>query len=145
MNDEVLGNNILDFYIVLSDVVNSENSSDVTVPTPYDLHGLICNYWETNTLSDFVFSNQIDLFVHLNIQCLSAKFDSLIAFLDELSHEKNEKLPAILALSETWLNASNNSTFVINGFQPIVSKCRRDNSSRGGVALYVRSGLDLWL
>ena len=140
LSEEELRDSHLDFNTILSDLSNSANTSDATVPTPYDLHGLNCRYWDTNNLANVVSSAEFDLFVHLNIQCLSAKFDGLIAFLDELSHKKNEKLPTVLALSETWLNEHNDSTFAINGYQPIVSNFRLDNSSRGGVALFVRSG-----
>ena len=46
-------------------------------------------------------------------------------------------LTHVIALSETWLNRDNKSSFPIPGFHPIVSNIRQDNSSRGGVALYV--------
>ena len=38
----------LDFNTLLSDLASSENDEDETVPTPYDLHILRCEYWETN-------------------------------------------------------------------------------------------------
>ena len=79
-----------------------------------------------------------DLLIHFNIQCLQAKFDSLITFLRSLSHDSVNNLPIVLALSETWLNESNKESFKIKGYQPIVSNFRRDNSSRGGVAVFVR-------
>ena len=133
----------LDFNTLLSDLANVGSDEDETVPTPYDLHGLKCNYWETDKLCNLISSTNNNLFLHINIQCLPAKFDRLITFLNELSHVSTDSLPIVLALSETWLSEDNNSSFVIEGYQPnIVSKFRRDNSSRGGVAMYVRSGYE---
>ena len=46
-----------------------------------------------------------------------------------------------MALSESWLNDSNEKAFPISGFHHIVSNIRKDNSSRGGVALYIRDDI----
>ena len=47
-----------------------------------------------------------------------------------------------MALTETWLNAFNQNSYQINGYHPIVSRVRSDNSSRGGVALFIREDVE---
>ena len=47
-----------------------------------------------------------------------------------------------MALSETLLGTPNENSFHINGFHPIVSNIRKDNSGRGGVALYIREDIN---
>ena len=54
----------------------------------------------------------------------------------------NLPLPAVIALSETWLNQHNETQYDISGFHPLIAKSRPDNSDRGGVAFYVRDDLD---
>ena len=39
-----------------------------------------------------------------------------------------------------WLNGHNSKALSINGYEPIISKFRKENSSRGGVALFIREG-----
>ena len=115
----------LDFNVILSD--SWVNNTDDSTPTPYELNNLKCLYWETDELLNSPLHKHNDLLIHFNIQCLQAKFDSLITFMRSLSHDSVNNLPIVLALSETWLNESNNETFKIKGYQPIVSNFRRDN------------------
>ena len=116
-----------------------EHPEDVT-PSPYELNDLTCSYWSADTLAQNISQSKSNLVLHLNTQCLPAKFDNLVTFLNLLS--SNEKLPFVLALSETWLCDFNENSFPINGFNPIVSEIRKDNSARGGVALYIREDLN---
>ena len=111
---------------------------EVTIPSPYDLNNLNCSYWSTESLFQNCSSNRSNLFVHFNIQCLATKYDNLVTFLKRLSSSDFEYLPTALALSETWLSEANEDSFPISGYHPIVSNIRKDNSGRGGVALYVR-------
>ena len=93
----------IDFSTILSANGANFSSNDIT-PTPYELHNIRCEYWETPTLGNWLSNtnNQL-LFLHLNIQCLPAKYDSLITFLKTLSDGKEQCLPAIIAVTETWL------------------------------------------
>ena len=122
----------VDFNALLQDD-EAENT-----PSPYDLNNLECLYWDTDKLSQHITKANNDLFLHFNIQNLPTKYDNLCTFLNVLSANNINKLPRVLALSETWLNNSNEKAFPIAGFHPIISNIRQDNSSRGGVALYVR-------
>ena len=81
------------------------------------------------------------LFVHLNIQSLQAKYDNLITFLNSVADCNEHALPSVIALSETWLNPSNESLFDINGYHSLIARSRLDHSNRGRVGVYVRSDL----
>ena len=81
-------------------------------------------------------------YLHLNIQCLPAKFDSFVSFLNTLTDRKETNFPSVIALSETWLNASNCSLYDINGYHSFLSNNRTDNSSRWGVGFYLRNDID---
>ena len=130
-----------DFNTILSQSDTFGNSGlDDVIPTPYELNNLTCLYWDTKELSNNLLQSDNNLFLHFNIQGLSPKFDSLITFLEQFSSHSCDKLPIVLALSETWLNEYNNTAYSINCYQPAISKFRKDNSSRGGVSLYIREG-----
>ena len=66
----------------------------------------------------------------------------IIKLLNTYSYENFCNLPFAISLSETWLNEFSEENFPIGSYHPIVSNIRKDNSSRGGVALYVREELD---
>ena len=52
------------------------------------------------------------------------------------------QLPAVLAFSETFPNQFNDKTYIFSGHHSAISNFRKDNSSRGGVALYIRENID---
>ena len=112
------------------------------IPTPYELNNLACHYWNTENLSEHIVETKSDLYLHFNIQNLPTKFDNLLSFLNVLSCEEPRNVPPVLALSETWLTTANVSSFPITGYHPIIPNIRKDNSGRGGVALYVREDLN---
>ena len=73
----------------------------------------------------------------LNIRSLRCNFDNLVGFIETY----NENL-SIICLSETWLTETDPlAMYNIPGFQPIVSRCRT-NKRGGGVAFYVKTGID---
>ena len=135
----------LDFRHTLAESSTFDQDQDpIIVPTPYDINCVNeSNYWDPVNLCEYISSHQVgSYFLHLNIQCLPAKFDNLVTLLQSLSDNLCDNLPAVLALSETWLNQFNTSSYAISGFHPIISNYRKDNSSRGGVALFVHENLD---
>ena len=130
----------LDFASLLKDQENSDPYLRDAVPSPYELHNLENSYWNTSKLARSLNSELGggNILFHFNIQGLSAKFDNLVTFMNDLSSEKFENLPIVLALSETWLSDLDESSYHINGYHPIIARSRNDNSCRGGVAFYVR-------
>ena len=130
-----------DFNDILSELSDPANSADFPVPTPYELNNLKCLYWEADK-TPIRQNKDTNCFLHINIQCLNAKFDNLKIFLNTLSNENFDNLPVILALSEAWLTEHNEASFELSGFHSPISKVRKDNSGRGGVALYVREDFE---
>lgn len=146
VDDNNLAN--LDFRSILADYTDSHNdgneNSEFATPSPYELNDINSLYWNSSDLSEYVLTNQENLkfLIHMNIQSLPAKFDSFQTFLNTVSKQDHKCLPSIVALSETWLSPLNETNFNLLGFQPLISKCRNDNSHRGGVALFVKEGYD---
>ena len=134
----------LDFKTILEDNNANRLFSDVNTPSPYELHNIDPKFWETDDLCKYISSNlQEIILLHSNIQSLEAKYDSFITFLTSLISNNNHCLPSVIALSETWLNSTNESLFPINGYQPLIARCRLDHSNRGGVGLFVRDDLEI--
>ena len=131
-----------DLKSILADVYGENVFIDGDSPSPYDLHNLKCDYWETKDLRDCISSSPKQTYLHLNIQCLPAKFDSFISFLSTLTSRNFQNSPTIIALSETWLNASNECSYNIDGYHPFMPNSRPDHASRGGVGLFIRNDLE---
>ena len=108
----------LDFASLLKDQENSDPYLRDAVPSPYELHNLENSYWNTIELARSLNSELGggNILFHFNIQGLLAKFDNLVTFLNDLSSEKFENLPIVLALSETWLSDLDESSYHINGY-----------------------------
>ena len=93
-------------------------------------------YIEESKLNDFFnfqSSSAINL-IHINCRSLKQNFREVVNFLELLS----KPLTAI-AMTETWLNASNQDTFIISGYK-FVSQIRSDKIG-GGVGIYVNTDL----
>lgn len=73
--------------------------------------------------------------LHLNIRCLSAKFDSLKQFLCEL--ENCNPQPDFVLLCETWLNDTSSNYYTITGYN-LVEK-QRETTREGGVCVFVKT------
>ena len=132
-----------DFSYILAANKEIGPFSDVEIPSPYEMHNIKCNYWETNDVCNYGSSTLPNhLMLHFNIQSLQAKYDSLVSFLINLSNGSETGLPSIIALTETWLNPSNESLFSIDGYHPLRATSRPDYSNRGGVGFFVRSDLE---
>ena len=134
----------MDLNIVLKDCDNSTGDKsiiDVTVPTPFDINRIESKYWSSSNLPTLAVNNSVgDIVLHLNIQSLPAKYDNFQTFLYLLM--RGEISPALIGLTETWLNSHNKAAFSLNGYHPLIARCREDESSRGGVGLFVREDLE---
>ena len=109
----------LDFRSVLSDPTNN---SDDDALSPYELHKLTSGYWDTENLRNFLDENshRLSMFLHLNIQCLAAKFNNLLILLHCLTnHCSPSCMPLIIALSETWLSEHDKDSFPVEGYHPL--------------------------
>lgn len=115
---------------------------EIPSPSPFDIHNIESFYWDTENVSKSVSSAQLrNFFLHLNIQGLPPKFDNFISMLNTLSADNSTFQPSIIALSETCLNDFNANSYSIAGYQPFISNHRKDNSSHGGVGLYVKDNI----
>jgi len=65
----------------------------------------------------------------INIQSLSAKFQSLQLFIENLS--KNKKEPDLICLQEIW-NIPDFIEFNLNGYHPLIFKSRQNSVQGGG-------------
>ena len=140
---ESLGDSF-DFSSLLKDRFSDSTLGDIPpIPSPYEVNNLEpSHYCDTDSLSKYLSDNPVDLYLHLNIQSLSAKFDALRMFLNSLSRQNSSCLPEILALSETWLCKENEHAFNIEGYQQFVSNCRSDKENHGGIGFFIREGTD---
>ena len=105
----------LDFNSILSDL----NDGDATdnVPSPYEIHHIRTFYSNTEDVSNHISQQDAShSFLHLNIQCLPAKYDNLVSLLNTYSRQNFQSLPIVLALTETWLNEFNQKSFSLNAW-----------------------------
>ena len=108
-------------YIILSGDVHAN-------PGPESLSSISSS---NTSQSSFCLSNNLSIF-HLNIQSLLPKIDILDAEMQQYD---------VLVFTETWLSPQlANDEILINNFEPPYRK-DRDNRLGGGVAIYVRSGM----
>jgi hypothetical protein len=78
------------------------------------------------------------LLVSVNIQSITSKFNSINAFISEITHN-NVPIP-VIALQETW-GVEYPELIKIHGYQPIVHKSRV-NTRGGGVGFYIKNGIN---
>ena len=98
-------------------------------------HSLICSQTDETDFTEFKDSNQLFI-IGCNIQSLNAKLNKLTELLDNLSN--NFKLPDVIALQETHLNAVNPPPF-IKGYNNIFHS--RIDAKGGGVGLLINQNL----
>ena len=116
--------------IDLNDIYDDENNISP---------GLECNYYDIDSLLSSVNTHEYKFHaIHINIRSLPSKFDKLKFIIDEFQEKKCE-LDFVL-ICETFLNSTNHKLFEIDGYK-MVDK-HRTNSTRGGVALYVKNKYD---
>jgi exonuclease III len=98
-----------------------------------------CNYYELEDLEHVSVREKNEYRVmHLNIQSLPSKFDNLKIMLYRMQ-DIGKRLDFIL-LCETFLTMTNAHMFNIDGYNFVCYN--RKNSSRGGVAIYLRNDID---
>ena len=95
----------------------------------------LCNYITVNECKEVYHSFSKDTFslLHLNIRSLNKHFDEL-QFLLESDQTQS---CSVIGLSETWLTASSENSFAIDGYNMYVNN--RPDRCGGGVAFYVSS------
>ena len=97
-----------------------------------------CQYY-----TDFQF-NQIEStdiglsMVHFNCRSLNRNFEEIKSYLNELNHTFD-----IIAMSETWVQSINNFYFYLEGYDVVHRD--RQNKRGGGVAIYIKNGIELRL
>ena len=131
---------LLDCNQVFSD--RAESFDDV-ISSPFELNHCESKYYDTNSFSNYLpptILNSHDFLLHLNIQGLAPKFDEFKIFLSNLCSQP--KLPSVIALTETFLNGFNYTDYNLAGYKPPISDYRKDNSSRGGVSIFIRDDFD---
>ncbi len=110
-------------------IIMINNANDDVLPDSPSAHSFSIN-------NDFLQDNLQHSILHMNIRSLSKHFDELTVLLDTMQAK-----PAIIALSETWINQNDNvMMYNLEGYSPIICKNRHD-SRGGGVALFVASNL----
>ena len=75
----------------------------------------------------------------VNIQSLPAKFNDFCSFIYSL--QKGNSAPDIICLQEIW-RIQGPEFFNLDGYHPIIYKCRHVNKQGGGVGIYVKNNLD---
>ena len=134
----------LDFNSILKDrenTVNDKSFLGTNTPTPYDIHHIESNYWDTSNFAEQVMGSEEGIsFIHLNVQCLPAKYENFQSFVSAATHDQTP--PSLLALSETWLNSHNKSNYNLAGYYPFISYCRNDDIPHGGVGFFVRKDIE---
>lgn len=123
-------------YIDINIDSSEDEDIDNKVFSPYDSN-TISNYIEEKELNNF-FHGRNDKSIsllHVNCRSLNKNFDSLCTLLCSMS----ENVTAV-ALTETWLNASNENLFTLNGYN-FVGKSRL-NKIGGGVGIFLNANLN---
>ncbi len=96
--------------------------------TPYENYDINCSYSSTVNCSKK--SNNALNILSFNIQSLCSKFNDLTDLISELCDSGSQ--PDLICLQEIW-QLPNDSNFCIHGYQPLVYKCRSNNTQGGGL------------
>ena len=98
-----------------------------------------CHYIDTDEITNLCEHYAHPLRVlHLNIRSLRANYDELLNLL--VSYEENHRALHVLLLCETALSDANTALYSIPGFDSV--HANRKTQQRGGVAIFVRKGLN---
>ena len=97
----------------------------------------ICSYHDLTSYKNVIPRNSTDYInvLHINARSLNKNYDQVISLIKSLP-----KLPDVLCISETWLNANNVHLHEIDGYNSH-HVYRPIDSSGGGVAIYVNIDL----
>ena len=119
---------------------NMDNSSTFSVDfdfSPYDNLDLNCKYYDEISFLEHSKNTKGLSLLNLNVQSLAAKFENLNSFLIGLS---NNFTFDIICLQEIW-QIGNEDLFQIDGYHPMIYKCRKNRVQGGGVAIFIRDTL----
>jgi hypothetical protein len=112
-----------------------------SLDSPYNSNTFVCNYVDTDVLCEQILSSNDLNIMSLNIQSLPAKYTELCDLLNVWEEKKS--LPDIILLQEIW-TVRDPKSFTLNGFQPLIFKCRQGGQG-GGVGIYVKEGINFKL
>ena len=118
-----------------SDDDNNLNSNSVSsfIDSKYILQKDLCDFFKQ---SKHAHNGQFNL-LHINCRSLKANYSSILNLLD------NSRMTySAIALTETWLNETNDDIFQIEGYT-FISRNRKGSKSGGGVGLYVNDCFDV--
>jgi hypothetical protein len=134
--NNLANNEIFDFSKI---IYNSESTNDfISQESPYDDINLQCTY--TNE-TDFISANSnctTPYVMSVNIQSLVSKFTDFSSLIYELA--KNNCAPIIICIQEIW-QIPCDDFISLKGYQPLIYKCRNNNTQGGGVGIYVRNNV----
>jgi Endonuclease/Exonuclease/phosphatase family len=122
---------------IFDDSLNNDNFINCN-DSPYGECTVKCNYLDETQFYDAYSNNNRIMVMTWNVQSLPAKFEE---FKDLITHMclKNCS-PDVICLQETW-KVIDPELFIIDGYQCPVFKLR-ESSQGGGVAIYVKIGLN---
>ena len=126
-----------DFIKTLNAPLNTNDSTfsfdhDFSVYNNIDLN---CKYYdEKNFFDKYERSSKLSI-LNFNVQSLAAKFENLKTFL--LSFSNNFHFD-VICLEEIW-QIEAEELFHLDGYHPMVFKCRKNKVQGGGVAIFIRS------
>lgn len=130
------------YNTLFSDIDNNQESDSIGIEIINSMYSSlnlddICNYHDLTSYKSAIPNNSTDYInvLHINARSLNKNFDQVISFVKSLP-----KLPDVLCISETWLNANNVHLHEIDGYTSY-HVYRPIGSLGGGVAIYVKYGL----
>ena len=103
--------------------------------SPYNNLNINCTY--KSLQCSFKCNNSNLIILSINIQSISSKFDDFVEFLEVLSRKSIN--PDLICLQELW-HFSPDKDFSLNGYDPLLYKIRNNNTQRGGVGIYIKTG-----
>ena len=128
-----------DFLTVLNNDSEDDNNLNFSFSdSPYDSSNISCSYICENDFITKYRNCRNPSVLSINIQSLSAKFNELRTFINSLL--ANDCAPDLICLQEIW-KIHDPDLFVMDGYHPLVYKCRRNDVQGGGVGIYIRNSL----
>ena len=104
--------------------------------SPYQNVDILCSYIQTDEIVKKISTEKFSI-ISLNIQSLSAKFDSFSNLINELITTNHN--PDVICLQETW-DIRDCSMFNISNYHPLELNLR-STARGGGVGIYVKNNL----
>ena len=104
-----------------------------------------CDYYDAHTLVDKINSgtssvnNHAQSYFHLNCRGLSSNWDNFYDFLCSI-HSETFSFD-VIGLSEVF-RCDLDQRISLSGYHKIITRCRSTDTSRGGVALFIKENID---